>query len=316
MDVLSDVLQTVRLSGAVFLRGEFISPWGIISPPARDLAKALAPEAKHLVIFHIVISGELWIELGDAGKLCVAPSELALIAHGDAHNLVDQPGRPCLPMSKVAPRPPWSEFPIVQVNGDGSMSRILCGYFAFDNALFSPLFSTLPPLLHVRSTQSEGLALLLRQIVNEAGIGRPGNNCVATRLTELLFIEILRSHMEQLPQDSQGWLMALKDPLAGLAIRLMHENPEIPWTVEQLARRVYTSRSTLAERFKTLLGYPPMQYLARWRVQLATEQLLNERVTIAGVAANVGYESEAAFHRAFKRHMGESPGHWRQRMRQ
>lgn len=317
MDVLSDVLETVRLSGAIFMRGEFATPWGLYAPISQETAQVVLPTARNLIVFHIVAEGQCWFKLEGGDDVLANAGDMLVVPHGEAHYMGDSNDRTYVPVGELLPSPPWSQFPVLEHGGEGDATRILCGYLHCENAVFSPLFSYLPRLLHIRPDQG-GLTgryqSILDHILSEAGTGRLGNACLVARLTEVLFIEILRCHMEVLAQGDTGWLAALKDPIVGHAIRLMHAEPSKSWTVDQLARRVAASRSTLANRFKDLLGYPPIHYLARWRVQLATQLLAQSPVSIASVATAVGYESEAAFHRAFKRYLGEPPGAWRRRV--
>ena len=203
---------------------------------------------------------------------------------------------------------------IVAHGGEGDLTRLICGYVQFDELMFNPLFKVLPPLLHVRATGEATGSLLtstVRQLVAVSSVAQAGSACVRTRLAELLFIEVLRQHIVALPDDTVGWMGALNDPMVGRALQLLHARPTQRWTVEALAREVGTSRSLLSGRFKSLLGQPPMQYLTCWRLQLAAQLLRDGERGMAAVAARVGYESEAAFNRAFKRYIGAPPGAWR-----
>ena len=316
MDILSDVLRTIRISGAVLFQAEFSAPFSVSTPPSRLMAQVLAPDAKRLILFHIVSEGECWIEQEGSPQLPLAAGDVIVLPYGDAHCLADSPGREAISIAALLPRRPWSRLPRVVHGGGGVVTRILCGFLHADDLPLHPLLAGLPPALRVRPSDtgdSPRLEAIIRYTLDEACAARPGGECLLTRLVEVLFVEILRRHMEDMAADQVKPLAALRDPVVRRALESLHAEIEKSWTLEELARRAGTSRSVLAERFKSLMGCPPMQYLSKWRLQVAAHCLTQPHEATAAVAARVGYVSEAAFNRAFKRYAGEPPGMWRRR---
>jgi AraC-like DNA-binding protein len=312
MDILSEVLQAVRLSGALLFRGEFSSPWSCSASDSRMAASSLVPGARSLVFFHVVTEGHCWAEVENQQPLMLEAGDVIALPYGDAHSMGNPQGETRTPISSLLPPPPWPELPIVSFGGGGEPTRILCGFLHCDDALFNPVLTNLPRVLCVRGKgESSWLETSSRYMLEEATRNRPGGASILGRLAELLFVEVLRCHMEEIGENEIGWLAALKDPTVGKALQLMHGDPAHPWTVEALGRSVGLSRSALADRFRHLLAEPPMQYLTRWRLQIAGQLLRDTDHGIAAIASRVGYESEAAFNRAFKRHAGEPPATWR-----
>jgi AraC-like DNA-binding protein len=255
-------------------------------------------------------------------------SDVIIFPHGDAHVMSSHlKGRP-QPIGSLLPSHPSEEIPKLHYGGGGEATRFVCGYLHCDQR-FNPLIGSLPTVLWVRGrnpavrsepsaghsgVEADGwLASTLRHTIEEADGLHPGGSAMLARLTELLYLEVLRRYMQQLPPGKAGWLSGVKDPEVGRALRLLHAHPARPWTVESLAREVGVSRSGLAQRFTDLTGEAPMRYLAGWRIQLAKHLILQANLPIAEVADRVGYESEAAFNRAFKRHVGVPPATWRRK---
>jgi AraC-like DNA-binding protein len=198
--------------------------------------------------------------------------------------------------------------------GGGEATRLVCGYVESSEFLFQPVFRTLPQMLVERAGDEKVGALMAstaREVISMVETGTPGTQMILGRLMELLFVEVLRRHVSRLPAGSKGWFAALNDPIVGRALALVHTEPARKWTADDLAREAGSSRTVLAERFNALLGRPPIDYVTSWRIQLAADRLRNGNDNIANIAADVGYESEAAFNRAFKRETGLTPGRWR-----
>jgi AraC-like DNA-binding protein len=332
MDVLSDVLRVVRLSGAVFFTADFSSPWGIESPIPDMLAAAVMPQAECVVLFHILVDGECEVECKGHPTTTMQSGDVVVFPRGDQHTMRSHgAGRPT-PLGSIFSPGEHDEPPQLAYGGGGRTSRFVCGYLNCDQR-FSPLVEGLPTMLLVRSRDDysaieaidtrgshptavpEGsgtwLGTTLKFTINEARAARPGNSAMLGRLTELMFVEILREYMHRLPADQGGWLAGVNDPYVGKALRLMHTNPVHDWTVDELAREVAVSRSVLAQRFTDLVGEAPMRYLANWRMQLAKQMMREGARNIQEVATKVGYDSEAAFNRAFKRATGSPPAAWR-----
>jgi AraC-like DNA-binding protein len=314
LDVLSDVLQVVRLSGAVLFRCEFSVPWSVATPEPAELARLLLPGARQLMLFHLVAEGYCWIGLEGHGPLRLEAGDVVVFPYGDAHTIASDPVMKPAPITGLlgaAMRK--GGMPVCVAGGGGEETRLVCGFLHCDELLFNPLCKSLPSVIHAKSEEPamSFLAATVRHTISEAGAAQLGNACLTARLAELLFIEVLRRYIAGLAPGAIGWLAALNDPVVGRALQLMHAKPAYPWTVDELARQCAASRSLLAERFKTLLGEPPMHYLACWRLQLAAKMLQDGVHGIAAIAGRTGYESESAFNRAFKRYAGEPPAAWR-----
>ena len=333
MDVLSDVLRVVRLSGAVFFQAECSSPWAIESPIPDLLTPALMPEADCLVLFHILTEGSCIVECKGLPAVKMSAGDVVIFPHAATHTMRSHAGVKPAPIGSVFPAGSSDALQQVAFGGGGEKTRFICGYLNCDQR-FSPLTTALPPMLLVRSREDYAveaidrtgvrpahvaggsrtwLGTTLKFTISEAKAARPGNAAMLGRLTELMFVEILRQYMHQLPAGRGGWLAGLNDAHVGRALRLIHANPERNWTVGELAREAATSRSVLAQRFTELVGESPMRYLAGWRIQLA-KQLLRDGTNIAEVSGQIGYESEAAFNRAFKRTTGSPPASWRRKV--
>jgi AraC family transcriptional regulator, alkane utilization regulator len=331
MDVLSDVLRVVRLSGAVFFTADFSAPWALESPIPEMLASAVMPEAECVVLFHILVEGECEVVCQGHPATTMETGDVIVFPRGDQHTMRSHGAATPTPLASIFSPGGYDEPPQLSYGGGGRTSRFVCGYLNCDQR-FSPLVEALPTMLLVRSRddysaidavdasgsrptvvpQGSGtwLGTTLKFTINEARAARPGNAAMLGRLTELMFVEILREYMHRLPANQGGWLAGLNDAHVGKALRLLHANPTRNWTVGELARESAISRSALAERFTELVGDAPIRYLANWRMQLA-KQMLREGAHVQEVATRVGYESEAAFNRAFKRATGSPPAAWR-----
>jgi AraC-like DNA-binding protein len=314
-DVLSDLLRVVRLSGAVLLRGDLTAPWAVETPPPAQLARRLLPGARRLVLLHVVAEGHCWIALADGERIPLPPGTLALLPYADAHVLGSgEAGEPAPIVDLLPATPPRADVPVIVHGGGGAATRLVCGVLHCDELLFHPVLQTLPRLLVARPTAGAEASLVtatIRHLVAEAAAPQAGGACLRARLAELLFLEVLRRHLATLPPRTSGWLGAANDPMVGGALQQLHARPRERWTVATLARQVGASRSRLGTRFTALVGEPPMRYLTRWRLQLAARMLREGEAGLAAIAEQVGYESEAAFNRAFKRHAGAPPGAWR-----
>jgi AraC-like DNA-binding protein len=322
MDALSEVLGAVRLTGAVFLELEMRAQWSLLTAPARKIADVLMPEADHVIPFHLVTEGRCYGRLVDGDPVELRAGDLILFPAGDRHVLT-APNEAALRLTpaeltgesldKVLKRGEVTEF---KRDGAGDATRIVCGYLACDKRLAEPILRSLPRLLKV-SMRDGGTAAWVRSSIKfsvaESASARPGSAAVLARLSEVLFAEAIRHYMDELPPDQSGWLAGLRDRHVGRALALLHEQPARAWTVDELAAKVGLSRSALGERFNSLIGAPPMQYLTRWRTSLAARLLRESNFSILRVATDVGYESEAAFNRAFKRELGLPPAAWRKR---
>jgi AraC-like DNA-binding protein len=332
MDVLSDVLRVVRLSGAVFFTADFTSPWAIESPAPDLLASAVVPQAECIVLFHILVDGACELVCREHPTTMMEAGDVVVFPRADQHVMRSHPTASTTSITTMFSLGRHDEPARLSYGGGGRTSRFVCGYLNCDQR-FTPLIEALPTMLLVRSRddysaidaidaggsrpttvpQGSGtwLGTTLKFTVNEARAARPGNAAILGRLTELMFVEILREYMQRVPSDQGGWLAGLNDPHVGKALRLMHASPARDWTVDDLAREVAVSRSVLAQRFTDLVGDAPMRYLSNWRMQLAKQMMRDGARNIQEVATRVGYDSEAAFNRAFKRATGSPPATWR-----
>jgi AraC-like DNA-binding protein len=306
MDVLTDVLQTVRVRAACYGRFELGAPWGVRVPAGENAA------------FHVVLQGNCWLEIEGNEPVALGSGDLVALPHGHEHVLRDKQGSRAYPFHEVVQEQLCEGDRVVQFGGDGSLTTLVSGRIEFEDRRHNPLLGVLPPFIPLVGDKGRGVPWLestLKFIACEAASGRPGAQTVISRLADVLFIQIVRGHLSSLSDESPGWLRALSEPQIGSALSLVHQAPERNWTVASLASRVGMSRSAFASRFTRLVGEPPLHYLTRWRMQKAAGMLRDGHSTLAEIARQVGYESEAAFSKAFKRAIGTAPGAYRRAAR-
>lgn len=315
MDALSEVLRVVRLSSAVFFNARFTAPWCFTSPTAAAVMHTLHPGAERLVVFHLLTEGQCQVQVEGIPPATLNAGDVILFPHGDAHLMASTldvaPAGPT-DLQTILRRKPR----LLQYGGGGEATHFVCGYLVCDPRLCRSILQALPPMLIV-SLRTDGKKDWLEQSIHyavaEAGSPRPGGEGVLSKLSEVLFVETLRRHITQLPAEQTGWLAGLRDRLVGKALALMHECPEHAWTLETLARAAGTSRSVLAERFSHFVGQSPMSYLTHWRMALAANLLRSSSMGLNQVAEEVGYNTDTAFSRAFRREFGMPPATWRRR---
>ena len=310
MDPLSDLLRVVRLDGAFFYAVEAAEPWIVESAPAKELRPQILPTSEHLISYHILTGGSCYVRLLGEDPVQMLGGDVIVFPHGDPN--VMSSGRDLRAPGVTTSFPDRYPDTVILGKGGPPAATFVCGFLGCDLRPFNPLLASLPRLLHMRKMSSTWLDGFARQVTKEAQLGRPGAGSVLTRLAELMFVELLRRYLEELPSEQTGWLAGLRDEVVGRALALLHDNPGHPWTLEQLARDATSSRSNLARRFTDLVGQPPMQYLAQWRMQVAANLLTQSSAKVAAIASDVGYDSEAAFSRAFKKATGMAPGAWRE----
>lgn len=307
--LLSDVLSRVRLSGAIFMRGDYNEPWAFETPQSEILSAMLAKGFERLIPFHAVTTGRAWVD-GEGIHHALEVGDLAIVSHAHQHRLGGgPPPKSATPIGELIPPLPWTEMPVVRIDGGGEHAEIICGYFRCDEPLFNNVLRYLPPVFVVRpqGPAADFFAATMNYAASEsAGI----EATLSARLPEILLAEALRLFSESSPQ-ANGWLAATLDPVVGRALTLMHNDPMRDWSVDELAREAGASRSVLADRFTRLLEQSPMQYLTEWRMQLAADLLRSTTLKIADIAERVGYGSDAAFSRAFRRHVGSWPADYR-----
>ncbi len=313
MDALSDVLRVVGLTGGVFMDAEFTEPWSVAGKVAPELCRPFMVQPARVVAFHYVVEGGFELQLQDEPPCRIRAGEAVMLPRNDMH-VFGSPGN--LPAVSVRDLiQPLESLGVVRIvhGGGGARTRLVCGFMG-GNDQIHPLLTSLPPVMKIDVAGVPGGDWIGRTFTYAAqtlGDGDPGAATVLAKLSELLFVESVRRYLSDLPPEETGWLAGLRDPAVGRALSLLHGRVSETWTAETLAREVNMSRSSFADRFTTLLGQPPMRYLTAWRMQLARHSLLETRRTVAQIGYEVGYESEAAFNRAFHRECGSPPATWR-----
>jgi AraC-like DNA-binding protein len=314
MDPLSDVLRAVRLTGAVFFEVRASEPWVAETPPGASIVGSIFPGTQQLIPYHVVTHGSCWAWALDEPPIHLSTGDMVVFPHGDAHVVSSAPGMRSTPDIGLFRAPLDRQLPFRVSMGDASdvvSANVVCGFLGCDAHPFNPLLASLPRVIRVSDRDGGSLAALFRFALGESKERRIGGESVLGRLSELMFVEVVRRYLETLPSQETNWLAGLRDPLVGHALAALHRSPARDWSVNSLAQEVGASRSVLAERFVQLVGQSPIQYLLHWRMQLAANQLRDGLDTVATVAGAAGYESEAAFSRAFKRIVGVPPSEWR-----
>jgi AraC-like DNA-binding protein len=322
-DILSEVLRSVRLRGVLYFYVNGTRDWAAEAPPSREIAAAVIPGAEHVMEYHAVVSGGCWAAVIGGSPVRLETGDIVIFPHGDPHVVSSAVGMRAPPdaegyFKRTQQRTPFTlhlDAREVQVGAVGEGPRnttLVCGFLGCDLRPFNPLIASLPRLMHIRGdSRQEWTAELMRRAAAESKNRRPGGDAMLERLSEMTFIDAVSRYLDTLPENSRGWLAGLRDRFVGRALTFMHEAPAFAWTIDELSRRVGLSRSSLHERFADMIGQAPMQYLANWRMQVGAALLRDTASTVASVAQEVGYQSEAAFARAFKRQVGKSPSLWR-----
>jgi AraC-like DNA-binding protein len=315
MDAFSEILSGVKLNGAVFFSAEFSAPWGFTSPASNQMEATRGLGPAHVLLYHLLIDGGAVVELTDGQSIRLDPGDVVIFPHGDPHHMSSGPdaSRP-FPNYGITAKIKAHDLSPLHAGGGGDTSRFVCGYMACDPYLSRPILNGLPPVfkVNIRTDRSgHWLENSIMHLLEEAASGRVGSEAMLAKLSEALFVDTLRRYVAGLPDQQIGWLAGARDPIVGKSLGLLHGRIAHPWTIADLADEVGISRSALVERFTRYLAEPPMTYLTRWRLQLAARSLEKTSRGVAEIAAGVGYESEAAFNRAFKREFGLPPGRYR-----
>jgi AraC-like DNA-binding protein len=314
MDVLSTVLKTVRLEGAMFYNAEFSAPWSFRAPPSCRVAPYLSAETKHVIIFHLLTHGRAYAKVEHGQRISLSAGDIVVFPHGDAHLMGNGQDVEPRDNGRILEEILSQGLKVARLGGGGEITRFVCGYLVSDPQLSRTFLGGLPPIFKVNigsDSAGQWLENSIRFSVGEAAASRTGSEIVVAKLSEVLFAETLRRYVDLLPPHQTGWLAGARDPDVSTALALLHRQPSDPWTIAELARQVGVSRSVLAERFRHFLGVPPIAYLTRWRLQLGAQLLTSTPHSVAQIAAEVGYESEPAFNRAFKREYGAPPARFR-----
>jgi AraC-like DNA-binding protein len=324
-DTLSDLLRSVRLRGAVFFYVSLHDQWSAEASTAQEIAEAVVPGCEHAMEYHMVAKGEGWAAVSELPPVRLSAGDIVMFPQGDRHVISSAPG-----LEPSRREPEWvfarrnnpKPLPISIRHGvvddqaslpfEEADAVLVCGFLGCDLKPFNPLIAALPRILHLPAARAGSwVARVIDQAVVESNERRPGGDAVLERLSEMMFIDVARRYLDGLPEEATGWLAGLRDRFVGKALALLHERPDHAWTVDDLGREVGLSRSALHERFVNFLGLPPMHYLASWRIQLGSRLLRESNRTVATIALDVGYDSEAAFSRAFRRMVGIPPAAWR-----
>ncbi|HTM49757.1 MAG TPA: AraC family transcriptional regulator [Bryobacteraceae bacterium] len=315
MDAFSQILSGVKLHGAVFFTAEFSAPWGISVPASNRMSASLAPGDGRLLLYHLVVEGGAVVELTGGPCTRLGPGDVVVFPDAHAHDMSSGAGatRP-FPNYGINTKIQARDLSPLRAGGGGAVSRFVCGYMTCDPYLSRPILSGLPPVFKVNiRTDASGhwLENSIMYLVEETASGRIGSEAMLAKLSEALFVDTLRRYVAGLPEQETGWLTGARDPVVGKSLGLLHSRVAHPWTIAGLADEVGISRSALIERFTRYLSEPPMSYLTRLRLQLAARSLERTSRGVAEIAGEIGYESEAAFNRAFKREFGQPPGRYR-----
>jgi AraC-like DNA-binding protein len=316
MDALSDVLRVAHLTGGVFLHAEFFAPWCMAGQVSPELCTPFLGSDSHLILYHYVVDGELRVRVDgeDAEEIVLGAGSVILLPRNDMHLIGSDLSLPPVKGSEVIqPRKDGGLFTI-RHGGNGAPTRLICGFLGCAGSEYNPVIGALPSAIRLNvegSSGAEWIRSTFQFAADEVAAGRPGSETVLAKLSELLFVESVRRYAETLPEGHTGWLAGLRDPYVARTLALFHRNIARPWTIEEVSREIGLSRSALADRFTGLIGQPPMHYLASWRMQAAAQKLRSSSASLAQVADEIGYESEAAFSRAFKKAFGTAPATWR-----
>jgi AraC-like DNA-binding protein len=305
MDVLADTLHGVHMRSMVNGRLEVTAPWG------------MRVDARDVCLFYVVSRGSCVLEI-EGTRHVLASGDFVFILGGVSYVLKDSAKTRPVPATEVYANRGGRCGGVVRYGGGGAPTTLICGRFIFDGTSLSPLVASLPPFLHVKGDggiATRWLESTMQFVASEMEAEQPGYETVASRLGDVLLVQALRTHVASLPPEQGGWLRALTDPRLSTALQRLHERPEAPWTVEGLARAAGMSRSVFAARFKSIVGEGPLTYLTRWRMHKATRLMTAGNLSASEIAQAVGYETDSAFVKAFKRHVGETPGAYRRRLK-
>jgi AraC-like DNA-binding protein len=319
MDALSEILNSVKLEGALFFNAEFTAPWGARSPSSREVSAFFRNRSKHIIMYHLLTQGRAHCEVEGSGHgVDLIAGDIVVFPHGDAHIFTNGSPTSILDNGQQLKAIFSQRMTLARYGGGGEPTQLVCGYMECDRELCKMFLGGLPPVFKVNIRKDKAGQWLENSIkfsAGEATANRAGSDAVLARLSEAIFAETMRRYMADLPEQETGWLAGARDPFVGEALAQIHRSPESHWTIAELGQAVGISRSVLAERFRHFLGEPPMTYLSRWRLRLGAKMLTSTNYSVARISGEVGYESEPAFNRAFKREFGIPPARFRTRAR-
>jgi AraC-like DNA-binding protein len=318
VDIVSEVLKVVRLQGALFYNGEFSSPWSVYAASSQALAKYFATDKEHVIVYHLLTEGRASLRLERGERLALTAGDIVMLPHGDRHIIENGAASQTLNDEEHLADILSQGLKLWRIGGGGEITKFVCGYMACDPRLSQIFLNGMPPIFKVNlrnDASGRWLENAIRFSVDQANMSAPGEEALLAKLSEVLFVETLRAYIAQLPAEQTGWLGGARDSVVAKALALMHKSPAHPWTIAALAKEAGISRSVLAERFRHYLNESPMAYLTRWRLQLGAKMLESTSYSVAQIALEVGYESEAAFNRAFKREFTVPPARFRSQSR-
>lgn len=310
---LDEALNAIRLEGAIFLKADYTERWAYESLPG-DVTAQVLHGTDRIVLFHVIASGRCWVSVDGGEKHWANKGDVIVLPYGDQHTVGGVHDADVVSISTLLDPPPWEQMPYVHHGEGGSLTEMICGYLYTTDPLFDPRLRALPPVFVVRPPEGPARDWVRANVdyaLSQASVTDAGRPVLATRLPEMLFIEVMRLHLATAPAVDVGWIAALHDPVLAPALSALHERPAHRWTVSELAAAASVSRSGLDARFREVLQVSPIRYLADWRMHLARDLLASTDLPVAAVARRVGYDAEEAFSRAFKRAYGESPAIWR-----
>ena len=312
---LDGVLERLQIRGAIFLHGRYTECWAYRSAPGQDAAAMLAPGAARVVLFHVVATGRCWVAVEGGEKHWADAGDVIVLPYGDTHHMGGIDDAELVDIRLLMTPPPWAEMPFINHGGGGEPTHVVCGYLECDDPLFDPSLAAFPPVFVVRpsGTAADWVRASVEFATGQITKGSDDRFATPTMLPRLLLVEVLKIHLASAPAAERGFVRALSDPTVAPAMALIHGAPERKWTVAELAAEGNVSVSLLDERFRAALGMPPIRYLTSWRMHLAQDLLLGTTLGVATIARRVGYESEEAFSRAFKRKYDIPPSIWRTR---
>jgi AraC-like DNA-binding protein len=314
LDAFSEILGRVKLNGALYFTAELSAPWGISAPNSAEMAPMLAPGAPHLVIYHFVVQGSAQARFEGGPPVTLEPGDVVVFPHGDAHRLASDLSAREVDSDAVIHKIMTRDLSPLHAGGGGDRTHIVCGFMACDPFLSRPILDGLPRVFKVNARSDASgrwLENSILHLVAETASGKAGSDAMLAKISEALFVDTLRRHIAEPSDQQSGWLAGARDPVVAKSLAALHSRVAHPWTIVELAQEVGISRSALVERFTRYLGEPPMSYLTNWRLQLAARALISSSRAVADIAASVGYESEAAFNRAFKRKFNDPPARYR-----
>jgi AraC-like DNA-binding protein len=312
-DFLGDALSRLKIKGAIFLHARYTDPWAFNSYPPEDFGAVLAPEARRVIPFHVVAAGRCWVEVSEGERHWAAAGDVIVLPYSNQHRMGGTSDAIVVEASALVAPPPWDQMPYIEYGEGGDLAHIVCGFITCDDPLFDPSLRALPEVIVVTPTgpAAHWVKACTDYAIHQTSLVDSEHAETPPMLAQLLLVEALKLHLADVPAAERGFIAALHDPVVAPAMARIHAEPERKWTVATLAAESLVSESLLDERFRSVLGLAPIRYLTAWRMHLAQDLLSSTTLGIAVIARRVGYESEEAFSRAFKRKHGVAPSRWR-----